>query len=1120
MPKCSSCGTENPQGMKFCGNCAAPLGNRCPKCNFDNPSPFKFCGQCGNPLRPAAPASAALLDATPQPVVRIAPELAMADALEGERKTVTALFADIKGSMDLMEELDPEVARALVDPALRLMIDAVHHYDGYIVQSTGDGIFALFGAPIAREDHVHRGLYAALKLQSEMRKYSSRLREAGNPPLEIRIGLNTGEVVVRSIRTGDEHTEYTPIGHSTSLAARMQTLAPTGSIAVTETVQKSAAGYFEFKPLGPTRVKGVSEPVNVYEVIGLGALRTRLQISAQRGLSKFVGRHNEIDQLSRTLELARAGHGQIIAAVAEAGVGKSRLFYEFKSMSQGDCFVMEAFSVSHGRASAYLPVIELLKSYFGIADQDDDRARREKVTGKVLALDRALEDCLPYLFALLRVDDPGSPLREMDPAIRRRRTREAIKSVVHRESLNQPLLLIFEDLHWVDAETQALLDLLADSIGTARILMMVNYRPEYGHHWGSKTYYTQLRLDPLGRESAAEMLSGLVGDDAQLRELKELVIARTDGNPFFVEEMVQALFDQGVLARNGGVTLAKPLGSILIPPTVQGILAARIDQLPPAGKELLQTLAIVGKEFPMALARRVAARPEDELTSELARLQLAEFIYEKPAFPESEYTFKHALTQEVAYNSVLIERRREIHERTAEAMEQLFARQLDDHLGELAHHYGSSGNASKAVGFLKLAADQARARSAYDDGIRYVNQALTLLASLPDSRERDREEIGILGIQGPLLATTQGFASPALAESLNRGMALCQRIGEGPEMFAVMFGLCTLNLARNRLQDAMSLAEKTLNLSRLMHDEIAEAAAHSNLGSACLWRGEFGVAREHFDQAITVYDRDLLRYLPMPMASVVPSRCQISWVLWFLGYPDQAHARAEEALELANRLGRPFSVAFALMYAIALAHFRGDYTTIRPRAESLIEIAREGGFPYWSAVASMIIGRVLVGEGNYAAGIIRMRAAMAELIENGGELIYCYALSLLADAYLGSREPEKGLAVVAEAFEVISSSGQRMHEAEIWRLRGELIVMHRGDPHETERSFQHALEIARRQQARSWELRSATSFAAFLHFHDRPEEAKAILAPVIATVTEGHESTSYKEAAALMSVLN
>jgi len=1050
----------------------------------------------------------------------MAPERSATEALEGERKTVTALFADIKGSMDLMEELDPEEARALVDPALRLMIESVHHYEGYIVQSTGDGVFALFGAPIACEDHAHRGLYAALRMQSEMRRYSARLREAGNPPIEIRIGLNSGEVVVRSIRTGDQHAEYTPIGHSTSLAARMQTLAPTGSIAITEGTQKLAAGYFELKPLGPTRVKGVSEPLNVYEVLGLGALRTRLQSSAQRGLSKFVGRHHEIAQLHRALERARGGHGQIVAAIAEAGVGKSRLFHEFKSILQGDCLVMEAFSVSYGRAWAYLPVIELLKGYFRIADQDDERARREKITGKVLALDRSLETTLPYLFALLGVEDPTGRLGEMDTTIRRRRAREAIKSLVHRESLDQPLLLIFEDLHWIDSETQALLDLLADSIGTSRILMMVNYRPQYQHHWGSKTYYSQLRLDPLGDEIAAEMLGELLGEASELRLLKDLIISRTEGNPFFIEEMVQTLFDQGVLAREGGVKLVKPLGAIRIPTTVQDMLAARIDQLSRADKDLLQNLAVIGQEFPFALVRRVTAEPEEELAPGLARLQLAEFIYEKPAFPESEYTFKHALTREVAYNSVLSERRREIHERAAAAIEELFAGQLDDRCAELAFHYSSAGNALKAVSYFKLAAEQARARSAYDDALRFVNEALRLLTSLPESRERDLAEVAIQGIRGPLLASTQGFASAELAESLNRGMALCKRIGEGPEMLNIMFGLCNHNLGRNRLHDAAQLAERILNLSRLMNDEVQQAAAHSNLGSTCLWRGEFGAAREHLEQAIAVYDRDIPRYLPMPRASVVPSRSQISWVLWMLGYPEQAHARGEEALELANRLGRPFSIAFALMYAIALAHLRRDYTTIRPRAEALMEIARENGFPYWSAVASMIIGRVLVGEGNHAVGIVRMRGAMETLVEAGGELIHCYALSLLAEAHLAAREIEKGLAIVDEALRRVEASGQHLHEAEIWRLRGELIMLQDAPAEEAERSFCRALQIARAQRARSWELRSATSLGRFLHLSGRGAEVRSILGPVIATFAEGRQNADFKDAAALIAQLD
>ena len=387
----------------------------------------------------------------------------------------------------------------------------MRRYDGYIVQSTGDGIFALFGAPVAHEDHPQRALYSAIRMQEELKKYSTRLREAGNAPLEARVGVNTGEVVVRSIKTGDGHTEYTPIGHTANLASRMQVLAPTGSIAISENTRKLVEGYFALKALGPTRVKGVSEPVNVYEVTGVGPLRTRLQRSAGRGLSKFVGRQAEMDALKRAAEQARAGRGQIVAAMAEAGVGKSRLYFEFKAVSQSGWMVLETFSVSHGKASAYLPVIDLICNYFDISAGDDERKRREKVTGRVLALDRSLEDTLPYLFSLLGIVEGDDPLAQMDGQVRKRRTLDAIKRILLRESLNQPLMVIFEDLHWIDEQTQELLNLLADSIGTAKLLLLVNYRPEYSHQWNSKTYYTQLRLDPLGQESANEMLSALLG---------------------------------------------------------------------------------------------------------------------------------------------------------------------------------------------------------------------------------------------------------------------------------------------------------------------------------------------------------------------------------------------------------------------------------------------------------------------------------------------------------------------------------------------------------------------------------------------------------------------------------
>src|SRR6266852_2056264 len=389
-------------------------------------------------------------------------------ATDGERKTITALFADIKGSMDMIEDLDPEEARSLFDPALNLMMEAVHRYEGYVAQSTGDGIFAFFGAPIAHEDHPQRALFAALRMQEESRRLAEQLRvEKGLPSLQIRVGINTGEVVMRGVRKDDLHTEYTPIGHSTGLASRMEGLATPGSIVVSEHTYKLTEGYFECKPLGAVRVKGVSEPVNIYEVLGVGPLRTRLQVAARRGFTRFVGRQSEMEQLRRAFVQATAGHGQIVGVMGEPGLGKSRLFYEFKLTSQSGGLVLEAYSVSYGKASPYLPVIELLKSYFQLQPQDDERTRREKVGGKILMLDRRLEETLPYLFALLSLDDPTSSLQQMDPQIRRRRTFEALKKLLVRESLNQPLMLIFEDLRWIDSETQGFLDTLSESVASA-----------------------------------------------------------------------------------------------------------------------------------------------------------------------------------------------------------------------------------------------------------------------------------------------------------------------------------------------------------------------------------------------------------------------------------------------------------------------------------------------------------------------------------------------------------------------------------------------------------------------------------------------------------------------------
>jgi class 3 adenylate cyclase len=472
---------------------------------------------------------------------------------EGERKIVTALFADLKGSTELIHDLDPEGARAIIDPALKVMIYAVRQYDGYVVQSMGDGIFAVFGAPLAHEDHPQRALYAALRMQQALRQLAERRATPGDrelkPVLEARIGVNSGEVVMRTIETGGR-VEYTPVGYVTNLAARLQTIAPAGGIAISEETRRLVEGYFELCPLGPTEIKGVAERVNAYEVIGPGPSRTHFQLSARRGLTRFVGREGELAQLKRVFAMALSGHGQVAAIVAEAGTGKSRLVYEFKATILAECKLLEAYSVSHGKSSPWLPVIELLRAYFALQDADDTAMRREKVRALLAALESSLGDTLPYLSNLLSIQEVPDPLTQMDARIKRQRTLEALKRILLRESLKQPVVIIFEDLHWIDSETQALLDLVADSIANTRALMLVNYRPEYRHQWGSKSYYSQLRLEPLDSMAADEMLTTLLGGNRELASLKRLIIERTEGNPFFIEELLQALFDEGVLVFN------------------------------------------------------------------------------------------------------------------------------------------------------------------------------------------------------------------------------------------------------------------------------------------------------------------------------------------------------------------------------------------------------------------------------------------------------------------------------------------------------------------------------------------------------------------------------------------
>src|SRR5712671_424868 len=593
-------------------------------------------------------------------------------ALEGERKQITVLFADIQGSTELIAGLDPEEARQILDPVLHLMMDAVHRYEGTVNQVLGDGIMALFGAPLAHEDHAIRACYAALAMQQAMHHYAEEVRRAHGIAVRVRLGLNSGEVVVRAIGN-DLHMDYSAIGQTTHLAARMEQLARPGTTLLTAATLRLVEGLVQVTALGPVPIRGLVDPVEVFELVGASTLQGRFQARVAGGLTRFVGRDTELATLRQALAQAGAGHGQVVAVVGEAGVGKSRLVYECVHAHHTQGWrVLESASVSYGKATPYFPVLDLLRRYAHLDERDDTRTLRARVTGQLLTLDETLQDAIPPLLALLDALSDDSPFLTLDPPHRRQRTLTALKRVLLRESQVQPVLLVFEDLHWIDTETQALLDSLVESLPTARLLLLVNYRPEYQHSWGSKTYYTQLRLDPLPPGSAEEFLHALLGDDPSLEPLTHLLIARTEGNPFFLEESVRTLVETGVLVGEPGVyRLAHALPTIQVPATVQAVLAARIDRLPPEEKRLLQTAAVIGTEVPLPLVQAIAEVPEDAVQRGLAHLQAAEFLDETRLFPEHNFTFRHALTHEVAYGGLLQERRRVLHARIVEVLEAL-----------------------------------------------------------------------------------------------------------------------------------------------------------------------------------------------------------------------------------------------------------------------------------------------------------------------------------------------------------------------------------------------------------------------------------------------------------------
>jgi predicted ATPase len=998
------------------------------------------------------------------------------------------------------------------------MIDAVHQYDGYVVQSAGDGIFALFGAPLAHEDHPQRAVHAAIGMCEAL----SDINERGDrPKIEVRIGIDTGEVVLRTVDVGG-HTEYTPVGYTANLAARMQSVAPAGAVVISENTQHLVEDYFQLRELGLTHVKGVEQPINLYQVMDTTKVRSHFDLALRRGLTRFVGREREISELNRALGLALAGRGQIVALVAEPGTGKSRLLHEFRAVLPSQCEVLAASSVSHGRVSPWLPLLDLMRGYFAFQESDDEANRREKVRIALIALDPELSDSLPYLLALLGIQATPDPLAHMDARIRRQRMLDALRRILVRKTLNQPLVLIFEDLHWIDEETQALLDILADSIANLHALLLVSYRPEYRHGWTNRSFYSQLRLTALEPENVELMLSALLGTSAELDPLKRLIIERTDGNPFFIEETVQALFGEGVLVRDGPVKVKRSVAQLSLPPTVQGLLAARIDRLSPDQKDMLQTLAVIGRVSPLPVIRQLTSRVDSNLPRMTADLQAGEFIYEQQTASGAEYVFKHALTQEVAYDSMLIERRKALHERAAQAIELTYQNRLQDHYSELAYHSRRSGNSQKAVTYLRLAGEQAAQRSANAEAVTHLADALSVLQPLPETTERMRQELELQIARGVPLGMLKGHVAQDVGAVYMRAQELCRQIGETALLFPVLTGLRLFHHIRGEFQAARELGEQLLDLGQRLHDPLLILGANRMLGDTLFWLGELPAARAHFARAIALYNshrqRSALSFYGYDEG--VFGHSYAALVTWLMGHPDQGLTKAKEALTLAQELAHPYSIAAALAFASRLHLYRRDLAIAKQYAEACIALSQEGGFAFWLIRGNLLLGRLRVDEGHCENGIAQIRQGLASYQAMGAGLGRSDFLGLLAEACAQTGRIQEGLTVLDEALAWMHKSAERNCEAELYRLKAELLLQTDSAKYpQVESCFRYGLQVAREQSAKSWELRAAISLARLLANHGRRHEARGMLAEIYNWFTEGFDTADLKDARALLDEL-
>jgi class 3 adenylate cyclase/tetratricopeptide (TPR) repeat protein len=1031
---CANCRAALPEDAVFCGHCGNPLQamRTCARCGRGNPAGLRFCLGCGQPVSSVAAASA------PQPRSYTPKHLAekiltSRNALEGERKQVTVLFADVKGSMDLAEQVDPEEWHRIMDRFFAILSEGVHRLEGTINQFTGDGVIALFGAPIAHEDHAERTCYAALHLRDELRPYADELRIGRGLNFSVRMGINSGEVIVGKIGE-DLRMDYTAQGHTVGLAARMEQLAEAGRIYLTEHTAKLVGGYFALRDLGASSIKGVSEPLHVFELEGVVSLRTRLDVSRARGFSRFVGRQEEMATLEAALTRTLAGQGQVVGVVAAAGTGKSRVCTEFTGRCRARGIrVAEAHCPSIGKNVPFLPLLALLRELFDIAESDGAHEARRKIAGELMLSGQDLQWVVPLVFDFLGVRDPDRPLPAMDADERKAKLLASVRHLVQARSAREPLLIFVDDTHWIDSGSDEFLAQVVEAAGGTRTLVLVNFRPEYHAEWTAKSYYRQIPLGPLGREASRELVEDLIGRHPSVASLPGLIHQRTGGNPFFTEEVARSLVESGALeGSRGDYRLVRPLAGLKVPATVQAVLAARIDRLAERERGLLQTAALIGKEFPRSILERVANLAPGDLSGGLAGLEHAEFIFERALYPEAEYAFRHPLTQEVALQSQLSERRKRLHAAIAQAIEALRPDRLDEEEGALAHHWEEAGEALRAARWHGRAAHRTEDTDP-SESLRRWQKVRALLADATVSAETT--SLRMQACRG-ILAAHWRIGGSEVDSVFAEGKALAEQTGD-LRLLAILFNQYgNAKGVAGDLRAYHKLAVEALRVAERTNDPAfqAEIACDAHTFS---WTGQLQEAVRLTNKAITLGPEDLSLGQELFGASAYLMGLAFrGGTLVEMGRFDEAASDLDRASQ--HPAEQPSAFVYSQAYHVVRAYRSGDVSGALTHARRVLD--GTGPTPL-QVFAQLALGIALLASGDRKEAEKAERRALALARKSGLHYgLTAWAICFLAEAKLGQGDTRAALELADEALADARQSGGRLFEMDALLTRARALL--------------------------------------------------------------------------------